>query len=298
MSTLKVLSAAIALFAALSVQSGIAQEASPQSRGSQPDSWQLASSPVPLAGFSSSVSDSDETAKAGVVPVAQPVEPKNAEISFRPFSRIAIGAKLGSLGWGGQIATPLTRWMTLRGGADFFNFGYGLTSDGTNYYASLHMKSGTVQADVYPFRRVSFHVSPGVLIFKSNAAANMNVPGGSTFTENDVDYTSDPNDPVNGSGTVVFQRSVMPALTIGFGNMITRRENKHWSMPFEIGAAYTGHYALGINLSGSACQQGVCQSVNQPSIQQNVVQQQNKINEELKHFQIYPILTTGVAYRF
>jgi len=28
------------------------------------------------------------------------------------------------------------------------------------------------------------------------------------------------------------------------------------------------------------------------------VQQQNKINEQMKHFQLYPILTTGVSFRF
>ena len=108
----------------------------------------------------------------------------------------------------------------------------------------------------------------------------------------------DPNDPVNGSGSILFSRTAMPKLTMGFGNMIKRRENQHWSVPFEIGAAYTGHDTIQFNLAGSACQQGICQSVNNPSIQQNVTQEQNKINEEAKRFQIYPILTTGVSYRF
>jgi hypothetical protein len=90
----------------------------------------------------------------------------------------------------------------------------------------------------------------------------------------------------------------MPAATFGFSNMIARRENRHWSVPIEMGAAYTGHYAMQANLTGSACQQGGCGSVAEPSIQLNVVQQQNKINEQMKHFQLYPILTTGVSFRF
>jgi hypothetical protein len=252
------------------------------------------------AGVSSSLSATGASA-AVMVPTPARAKKNDSDDSGRilPFSRFAIGAKLGTLGWGGQIATPLTRRLTLRGGADFFNFGYGLTEDGTNYYASMHLKSGTAQVDAYPFRRSSFHISPGVLILKSNVAATMNIPGGSTFTENNTDYTSDPADPVNGTGGVTFSRSIMPALTIGFGNMITRRESKHWSAPFEIGAAYTGHYTLQSNLTGSACQAGQgCGSVNDPSIQANVVAETNKINEDLKRLQIFPIITAGVAYRF
>jgi len=288
MSKIKILCSVAML--GLGFQAGIAQSISPD----------LGAEMASAAGMSSSLNATDASAAVMVAPPA-PLKKKDSDDSgsIKPFSRFAIGAKIGTFGWGGQIATPLTRRLTLRGGADFFNFGYGLTSDGTNYYASMHLKSGTAQVDVYPFRHSSFHISPGVLIFKSNVAATMNIPGGSTFTENDTDYTSDPSDPVTGNGAVTFGRSIMPALTIGFGNMITRRENKHWSAPFEIGAAYTGHYTLGVNLTGSACQAGQgCGSVNDPSIQANVVAETNKINEDLKRIQIYPIITSGVSYRF
>ena len=296
----------LVLVGVLSVGAGVAQSREGSSRSS---SFEVASSNLTgvntlwsaslAASESSSIDSAAESAK--IVAVPPPLPAKNAsEDSGRvlPFSRIAIATKVGTLGYGGQIATPLTSWLNLRGGAHFFNFGYGLTSDGTNYYASLHMKSGTVQADVYPFRHSSFHVSPGILIFKSNVAAAMYVPGGSTFTENNTDYISDPSDPVHGTGTIAFSRSIMPALTIGFGNMITHRESRHWSVPFEIGAAYTGHNTIQINLAGSVCQTSGCGSVNDPSVQQNVVQQQNKINEDAKRFQIYPIISSGVSYRF
>jgi hypothetical protein len=291
MSRIKVVYSVAVLAAGLAFQAGFAQAVSSGA------GVQLASA----AGTSSSFHATNASAAVIAPPPARAKKTHDSDDSGRilPFSRLAIGTKLGTFGWGGQIATPLTRRLNLRGGADFFNFGYGLTDDGTNYYASMHLKSGTAQVDVFPFRRSSFFISPGVLIFRSNVAATMNIPGGSTFTENNTDYTSDPTNPVNGSGAVTFGRSVMPALTIGFGNMITRRENKHWSAPFEIGAAYTGHYTLGVNLTGSACQPGQgCGSVNDPSIQANVVQETNKINETLKRFQFYPILTSGVAYRF
>ena len=114
----------------------------------------------------------------------------------------------------------------------------------------------------------------------------------------DSDYTSDPSDPVTGGGSVVFSRSIMPSLTLGFGNMITRKDRSHWSVPFEIGAAYTAHYTMQLNLSGSVCSQGFCQSTSAPSVQQSISQEQSSLNEAAKHYQIYPIVSSGIAYRF
>jgi hypothetical protein len=298
----KTLTAAIALAGLISVP-GLAQTATSRAGLSRAASWNIASLDMsdPATGVSSSSSGSDALDSAKIVAVPQPLPVKKAtEDTGRvlPFSRIAIGTKMGTLGYGGQIATPITGWLNLRGGVEVFNFGYGLVNDGTSYNASLHLKSGSISADYFPFRRSSFHVSPGILIFKSTLTASMFVPGGSNFSENDVDYTSDPSDPVKGTGNVLFQRSIMPALTFGFGNMITRRENRHWSVPFEIGAAYAGHYNVNFNLSGSACNTYGCMSVSDPSIQQNVALQQAKINEEAKRYQIYPIVSSGVAYRF
>lgn len=299
MSRLTVVCVVLTLVAGFGVGAGEAQTVS--------SSWKvaLADGATPFSssvGTSSSVSESSSAVPSSAVVAVPPPLPakKTSDDNLRvlPFSRIAIGTKTGTLGLGGQIATPLTRWLNLRGGFDLFNFGYNLTNSGTNYNAALHLKSGEVNADYYPFRRSSFHVSPGVLIFKSGAAASMFVPGGNTFSENDTDYTSDPNDPVTGNGSVLFSHTAMPMLTFGFGNMISRRENRHWSVPVEIGAAYTGHYTVHFNFAGSVCQTDGCGSVSDPSVQQNVIAEQNKINEEAKHFQIYPVLTSGVAYRF
>ena len=256
-----------------------------------------ASGPVASATSSSSSSAGDS---AAIIATPQPrPHPANEEMRIRPFSRVAVGSKLGTLGWGGQIATPILRRINLRGGVDIFNMGYGLTSDGTNYYAAAHLKSGTIQADVYPFAHGSFHISPGVMIFRNSLTANLNVPGGNNFSVGDGDYTSDPSNPVTGTGVIHFGRSTMPMLTMGFGNMIPRREYKHLSFPIELGAAYTGQNTIAINMQGGVCQAGRgCGTSSDPDFQANVQQQQAKINEHLKRIQVYPVFTSGVAYRW
>jgi hypothetical protein len=253
-----------------------------------------------LAAFSSSASGAEAAGSSAIVATEQRL-PKQKNTSedraVRPFSRIAVGTRLGSLGLGAQVATPLMSRLNLRGSANFFNFSYGANVDGADYDSQLRLKSGMVSVDYFPFHS-SFHVSPGIMIFKSTADAAMNVAGGNSFSLGDTTYTSDPNDPIHGSGTMNFGRTIMPALTVGFGNMITRREGSHWSVPFDIGLGYTGQNRIKIGLAGSACQQGFCMSTSDPTIQQNVVQEQNDINESMKRFKIYPILTSGVSYRF
>jgi hypothetical protein len=250
--------------------------------------------------FSSSAEGSGAAASSAIVATQQRLPRQTESLEerpVRPFSRIAIGTRLGTLGYGAQIATPLTSRLNLRGSANFFNFGYGIGVDGANYDSELHLKSGMVTVDYYPFHS-SFHISPGFMIFKSTAGVTMNVPGGNTFSLGDATYTSDPSDPVHGTGAMKFGRTFMPALTIGFGNMLPRSEHSHWSVPVDFGLAYTGQNSMNINLAGSACQQGFCMSTSDPTIQQNVVQEQSDINESMKRFKIYPILTSGVAYRF
>lgn len=213
-----------------------------------------------------------------------------------PFSRIAIATDTGTLGFGAQIATPVARWLNLRGGFDLANFGYGFTQSGVNHTGTLQLRSGSLRFDLFPFRS-GFHISPGLLIFKSSIGGSLSVPGGNSFSMGDATLTSNPANPVTGSEGLVFARSIMPSLTVGFRNMIAR-EGKRWSVPFELGAAYTGPYSAQMNLQGSVCSMGRCGSTGNATVQASVVQQQNSLDETMKHYRIYPIVMSGVAYRF
>jgi hypothetical protein len=213
-----------------------------------------------------------------------------------PFSKLAIGTKESTLGLGGEIATPLARGLNLRAGVNLMNFDYGTGIDGANYQGEMHLKNGQASLDWFPFKG-GFHISPGVVVFKSVLSASVFVPGGGAFSLGSNNFTSSASDPIMGNAKMVFTRSILPAVTIGFGNMIPG-EHKHWSAPFEVGAAYTGHYGVQLNLQGTACSGPVCRSTSSPLIQPNVVQEQNDLNEVMKHYQLYPIITSGLAFRF
>lgn len=157
-----------------------------------------------------------------------------------PFSRVALGFEFGTLGLGLQAATPLTRTLNLRAGAAFLNFGAGFIVDGAQYESQAHLRSGHLSVDWHPMGG-GFRVSPELLLFESGFSSSVFVPGGQAFELGNTPYVSSATDPVHGGASISMGRAVMPALTVGFGNMLGEH-HRHWSVPFEIGAAYTGHY--------------------------------------------------------
>lgn len=253
-----------------------------------------------LLGASDSSSANNGAAVRSARVVAPPQSAQQVDLygaPVHPFSKFALGAEFGSLGLGLQAATPLTRTLNLRAGADFLNFGSGFTVDAAQYESQAHLRSGHISVDWHPMGG-GFRISPELLIFKSGFSASVFVAGGQAFELGNTPYVSSATDPVHGGASISMQKTVMPALTIGFGNLIGERR-RHWSIPFEIGAAYTGHYTLNLNLAGTACVNYInCMSTSSPQVQNSVHQEESDINETMKHFQVYPIVSTGVAYRF
>jgi hypothetical protein len=152
---------------------------------------------------------------------------------MRPFSRLAFGANIGTLGIGAEVATPLANRLNIRGGANFLTYGRNIDSDGLIYVATLDLRSGQASLDWFPFG--GFHLSPGVIFYNGNrVVASVRAPDSTSFTLSSASYYSDPSDPLTGSANVTFAK-VRPQFTIGFGNMIPRKTNRHLSVPVELG---------------------------------------------------------------
>ncbi len=248
---------------------------------SQPPSFSLAASPA--------------AAQTGYATVPL----RSGAGSIRPFSQLAVGVKISTLGAGLELATPLARKFNLRVGGNFFQYTDHLTTDGIHYAAALDFSSAQASVDWFPWGR-SFHLSPGALVYSGNRiTANGSVPGGTSFTVNDNNYLSDPADPVGGGARIDFAHAA-PMLTLGWGNILPRSK-RNFSIPFELGAAYVGDPKVGLNFSGSVCdaQQLGCESVqSDPEFQSDVAAERTKIQKDANYARFYPILSLGLAYRF
>ena len=211
---------------------------------------------------------------------------------------IGVGIRLSTLGAGAEVGVSLSNRLNVRGGFNIFQYNRGFNHDGITYKGQLNLRSGEAHLDWYPVGH-TFHLSPGLLVYNGNGAtATANVPGGSTFTLGGTTYTSDPTNPIMGTGKLDFVKAA-PTAMFGFGNLVP--QNRHFSYNFELGAVFQGSGRTKLNLTGNACDSTGANCVNaatDPTVQANIVAEQNKVNNKLAPFKYYPVISFGFGYRF
>jgi hypothetical protein len=214
---------------------------------------------------------------------------------LRPFHSWAVGFKASTLGTGIEIATPLAGRINLRSGFNFFAFNDPFSIDGVNYTARLHLQSSQTTLDWFVG---GFHISPGILYVKNSMSAPLFVGPGQTFVLGTQTFLNSVDDPVTGSSSVIFPRTFAPLLLFGYGNLLPR-SGKHLSLPVEAGVAYTGAAQISVALNGTACVTNGCVNFSQNADAQKFLKQEvNILNEGLKHYPVFPIVSVGLAYRF
>ena len=264
-----------------------AQDAGAQPAATQPAQNQQAAAQAQEN--SANVSGSDTSASA-----IQPAQNPKQHTSFA----VGVGIKASLLGIGVEAAAPVTRRTNLRVGYNQFNYSRTFDSNGITYGGKFDFRSLDVLYDWFPFGG-SFHLSPGLLAYNGNQVkANASVPGGQTFTLNSTTYTSDPSNPITGTGKLLMGHKAAPMFLFGFGNLAPRRG--HFSVSFEIGAAFTGAPSTTLNLSGNACDSfGICASASSnPKVQSDVQAEQAKLNHDVSPFKVFPVLSLGFGYKF
>jgi hypothetical protein len=160
---------------------------------------------------------------------------------------------------------------------------------GFEYSPSLAIAEGP------PFIQISGYTDIGNPITATAA-----VPGNGTFSLGGTQYYSDPSNPVSGNGKITFNRAA-PMVTVGWGNIVSRKETKHFSVPVELGVAFQGSPKAALALAGNACDPAtnVCyNAATDPTVQSNVQSEQTKINNSMSVFKAYPIISVGFGYKF
>jgi hypothetical protein len=234
-----------------------------------------------------------------------------------PFACIAqdtlphfgLGVSVGTLGVGVQAATAVTRSSNVRAGFNYFTYTGSTTSSSDNitYNGTLKLESAEVLFDQYIGG--SFHISPGIAIYDGNkATGNATLPSGQTFTLNNQQYYSAAANsatgatPATGTGSFTAGK-VAPEILFGFGNLLPRKANKHFSVSFEAGAIFTQKPVIALGLAGYACLTSSTQNCSNiaftPTIQNNLQAEQTKLTNQVgSYIKYWPILRLGFGYKF
>lgn len=238
---------------------------------------------------------SPDAPDANITPAAAPA----SSPAFRDFGTVGVGVKGSLLGGGVEAAVSVTHRTNVRGGFNLFSYSRGFDKDGVSYNGQLSFKTIEAHYDVFPFAG-SFHVSPGVLIYAGTPiTATALIPVGQSFSLGGTQYYSGTGG-VTGSGNIKFNRAA-PMATIGWGNLVSRKETKHFSVPVELGIAFQGSPKAALNLNGNVCDSPNvnCRSIASDStVLANITSEQTKLNNSMSFFKVYPIISVGFGYKF
>ncbi|MFY9744483.1 MAG: hypothetical protein WA252_00200 [Candidatus Sulfotelmatobacter sp.] len=221
-------------------------------------------------------------------------------VAFAGSGSVGVGVKVSTLGVGAEVAVRVLPRANVRAGFNVLGYSRAFSKDGIPYDGHLNFKTVEAAFDFFPWA-AGFHVSTGVLAYIGDPIkATTFVPGGQSFTLGSTVFYSDSAMPTTGTGKIDFSQAA-PMITVGWGNLVPRRYNKHFSVPVEIGVAFQGPPMTKLNLSGNVCTSpgtNCTAAASSSFVQTQVIAEQNKISKSMSFFQTYPIISVGFGYKF
>jgi hypothetical protein len=198
------------------------------------------------------------------------------------FDEWAIGAKIGTLGVGGDLTTDLIPQVNLRAGVQWLAFSFDAEFSDVDYDVDLNLLNPLLLLDWYPFNG-SFRISGGVLYnasdieLRGRPAEDVEI-GGQTYHADEVGTLE---------GDVEFE-PVVPYVGIGWGNALG--QSGHWGLTTDFGVAFIGSPDLDLSANGPIA--------SNPTFQEHLAQEERDIQDDLDDFNIYLVLSISLFYRF
>lgn len=215
------------------------------------------------------------------------------------FNHVAIGAEVGTTGWGFEAAAPLTHYVTFRTGFTTLprfniNTDINYTTHGTeknvDVRGRVHMTDYKLLADIYPFKHSSFHVTGGFYAGLPNLGTVYNtgqleVEEGEGLEIGGIFVRPDENNMVN---LRLQTKSFKPYVGLGFGRPISK--NHRLGTAFDLGVMFWGKPSV---------------KVYSPDEEEWVRVNREDVDDEdfhdfmdkLEKFRVYPVLNFRIYYK-
>lgn len=201
-----------------------------------------------------------------------------------PFSAMASDAMVdidlhaSTLGLGAGFAVPISENTAARLSLNKFTYAFNTTSDNINYDARLKLESIAALLDWHIFSGAT-HLTAGV-IYNNNGFEMAGIPvSGSQFNINGSPYNL-----TSLNASITFNK-VVPYLGFGWSG---RASKTGFSFKTDIGVMYQGAPQATLSVTGP----GASAAAN------DVAVAQSRLNEDMKSFSIYPVISFGMGYAF
>lgn len=213
---------------------------------------------------------------------------------FNQAHATSLGARAGTMGIGVELSKDLHKKLNSRFGINTFSLSLDNSYDGVDYKADVTLQSVSALLDWHPFAG-KFFLSGGMVLNNSSVAI-YNKDGTQTFSWGGNDYIT--ND-MKLNGDVSFQPF---APYIGMGWFAAPSTRGSFGFSAELGVMYSGAPDINITASGSAANQNnptnFFNVAADPTFQQDLTDEEHKLEEDYKKYRFYPVLSLGVTYAF
>ena len=202
--------------------------------------------------------------------------------SFAIESRIAIGAKVGTTGFGIEGRSPITENLYGRLGANYFHYNHKVGDSKLDYKGKLTLFSVPLMLDYHPFENSGFRLSLGVG-YNGNKVTASATPNksitlyGNTYTPQELGKVT---------SKLTLGSKIAPVLSIGYDSSFI--SDSAFSFNAELGAM-SGNPKIKVSSTGLAANN-----------KQQIDDLNRDANKELKkvknYLKFYPIISIGFKY--
>ncbi len=207
-----------------------------------------------------------------------------AKEAYQPYLQLIY--KASTLGFGSDIVVSFNQTFASRINFNAISANHHLFYDGNKFHLKGLLQSNGLLFDVHPWQN-AFFFSWGAYYSKSNAKVFFK-PKSKEITIGDHTY---PAREVGDVKTLItLKRRVNPYFGIGFNSV---DYNNKWHFTFDIGAIYIGEPKGSVQAKAAKGFEGI-----QDILDNEAKIEEKTLNQKLKRFKLYPVVSIGIGVKF
>lgn len=196
--------------------------------------------------------------------------------------KVAVGAKVSTLGLGVDGAMMINDNFNVRLGIQGFEYDKSGTESGVKYDFDLGMFSVGTLVDYFPFNN-GFRLSLGA--FFNDNELDMKATAADSYEIGDTIYT--PAEVGSLTGKVDFDEFA-PYIGIGWGNPFGKDGN--WSFSVDLGIMYQGSPDVSLKANGTLA--------NNAAFKDDINREVASLESDIDDYEYYPVISVAVTYSF
>ena len=209
---------------------------------------------------------------------------------------LGIAGKISSLGYGIEADWILSDKFSVRGQFNQLSYDDSFKEDDINYEGTLDLSSFGALLDWHPFGG-AFRLTAGGFSVDNELRGFTDEEG--TYEIGDSTYTVGPDDDLEARALIELGDGFKPYLGFGWGHSPANKGGLLLS--FDIGVLIQGSPEVDLEVTGTAVDEGSGLTVDfstDPTVQAEVQKEEDNLEDDLKSFDLYPVVSFGVGWRF